>query len=125
MSRIALVLIGLSLAGNAFAQGGAIRLTLADAISRGLDTSHRIAEIKAREEGALAAVKGAEVAKRPIVSASAGYFRTNHVDEFSVPQPNGSLVVVYPDIPDNFVSRVGFSVADLHIGTHRRARARR
>jgi outer membrane protein TolC len=34
--------------------------------------------------------------------------RTNHVDEFSFPQPNGTRLVVYPDIPDNFVSRVGF-----------------
>jgi outer membrane protein TolC len=124
MSRTTLFLICVSVAVNAsapfdsrsgglqaaesFAQGQAVRLTLADAIARGLATSHRIAEIKAREEGARAAAKGAELAKRPIVSASAGYSRTNHVDEFSVPQPNGSRLVVYPDIPDNFVTRVGF-----------------
>lgn len=123
MSRIPLSLICVLLAANAhapfdsrpgvvyaagsFAQGGAIRLTLADAISRGLETSHRIAEIKAREEGARAAARGAELAKRPLVSASAGYSRTNHVDEFAVPQPSGTRLVVYPDIPDNFVSRVG------------------
>ena len=107
MSRIALVLIGLSFAGNTFAQG-AIRLTLSEAISRGLDTSHRVAEVKAREQGARAAVSGAELAKRPIVSASASYSRTNHVQAFSVPQPDGRFLVVYPDIPDNFLSRVGF-----------------
>jgi len=107
MSRIALVLISLSIAGNVFAQG-AIRLTLSDAITRGLDTSHRIAEVKAREEGARAAVKSAELANRPIVSASASYSRTNHVEEFSFPQPNGTFVVVYPDIPNNLLSRVGF-----------------
>ena len=94
-------------AAGSFAQGGAVRLTLADAISRGLDTSHRIAEIKAREEGARAAARGAELARRPIVNATAGYSRTNHVDEFSVPQPSGTRLVVYPDIPDNFVTRVG------------------
>ena len=126
MSRITLVLLGLSLAGDAFAQrlpdsppgvvsaagsfaqGGAIRLTLSDAIARGLDTSHRIAEVMAREEGARAAAKGAELAKRPMMSASAGYTRTNHVVAFSVPQPNGRFLVVYPDIPDNYASRVGF-----------------
>lgn len=125
MSRIALVLIGLSLTGSAYAQGpfdsrpgaygtgsfaqggGAIRLTLEDAVARGLEASHRIAEVKAREEGALAAAKSAELATRPIVSASAGYSRTNHVEAFSVPQPNGRFLVVYPDIPDNFVSRIG------------------
>jgi outer membrane protein len=42
------------------------------------------------------------------VVANAGYTRTNHVQEFAVPQPNGSRLVVYPDIPDNFASRVGF-----------------
>ena len=125
MSRIALVLIGLSFrkcyaqgpfdsrrgvyATASFAQGGgAIRLTLSDAISRGLETSHRIAEVKAREEGARAAAKGAEMANRPIVGASAGYSRTNHVEAFSVPQPNGTFVVVFPDIPDNLFGRVGF-----------------
>ena len=106
MSRIAFLLICSLISGNAFAQGP-LRLTLSDAISRGLETSHRIAEVKAREEGARAAAKGAELAKRPILSASAAYSRTNHVDEFSIPQPNGTFVVVYPDIPNNIVSRVG------------------
>lgn len=103
MTRITLILVGLSLA-----QGGAIRLTLADAISRGLETSHRIAEVRAREEGARAAAKGAELAKRPLVSASASYYRTNHVEEFSFPQPDGTFFVAYPDIPNNLVSRVSF-----------------
>ncbi len=123
MSRIACLLIcgcvtpnafapfdsrpGVVHAAESFAQGGAVRLTLADAISRGLETSHRIAEIKAREDGARAAAKGAELARRPIVNATAGYSRTNHIDEFSVPQPSGTRLVVYPDIPDNFVTRVG------------------
>ena len=120
MSRIVLVLIcllasapfdlrfGSLQAAESFAQGAPIRLTLDDAVARGLDTSHRIAEVKAREEGARAAVKGAELANRPSVSASASYSRTNHVEAFSVPQPDGRFLVVYPDIPDNFLSRVGF-----------------
>jgi outer membrane protein len=125
MSRTVFVLICLW-SGHAFAQGpfdsrrgvdgtaslaqggGAIRLTLSDAIARGLETSHRIAEVKAREEGARAAAEGVELAKRPLVSASAGYTRTNHVEAFSIPQPNGTFVVVYPDIPNNFIGRVGF-----------------
>ena len=71
MSRIALILIGLSLPEMRRSGRRDSARRCADAISRGLDTSHRIAEVKAREEGAQAAVKGAEVAKRPIVSASA------------------------------------------------------
>ena len=81
------------------------------------ETSHRIAEVRAREEGARAAAKGAELAKRPLVSASASYYRTNHVEEFSFPQPDGTFFVAYPDIPNNLVSRGQFSVADLHLGT--------
>src|SRR5687768_1484635 len=100
-------------AGVLLAQGGqdrqaVVRLTLADAINRGFENSHRLAEIRAREEGARAAAKTVELSRLPIVSASAGYTRTNHVQEFFVPQPNGNRLVVYPDIPDNIVTRVGF-----------------
>ena len=108
MSRFAWVLIGTLIASDASAQGAPLRLTLADAVNRGFANSHRIAEIKAREEGARAAARSVELSKLPTVSASAGYTRTNHVQEFSVPQPGGTRLVVYPDIPDNIVTRVGF-----------------
>lgn len=99
------ILFGASIAA---AQPAPIRLSVADAISRGLENSHRIAEVRAREEGARAAVDSAAAAKRPIVGASGSYSRTNHVTEFSVPQPNGTRLVVYPDVPDNFMSRISF-----------------
>ncbi len=111
MSRtpLAVVLVCLACAGPVQAQSpAAIRLTLDDAIARGLDTSHRLAEIRAREQGAQAAVRGAQVADKPIVSATAGYMRTNHVPEFFFLQPSGARLVVYPDIPDNVVTRVAF-----------------
>jgi outer membrane protein TolC len=108
MSRFVWVVLGTLIAGDASAQGSPLRLTLADAVNRGFENSHRIAEIKAREEGARAAAKSVELSKLPTASASAGYTRTNHVQEFSVPQPGGTRLVVYPDIPDNIVTRVGF-----------------
>ena len=108
MSRFVWAVLGTLIASGASAQHSPLRLTLADAVNRGFENSHRIAEIKAREEGARAAAKSVELSKRPTVSASAGYTRTNHVPEFSVPQPNGTRLVVYPDIPDNIVSRIGF-----------------
>ena len=86
----------------------AIRLTLDDAIARGFETSHRLAEIKAREQGAQAAARGAQVADKPSVSATASYLRTNHVPEFKFLQPSGARLIVYPDIPDNVVTRVAF-----------------
>ncbi len=111
MTRITFAFICLAAIGTgdrAFAQIGPIRLTVVDAIARGLENSHRIAEARAREVGAKAAVTTAEAAAKPIVGAAASYSRTNHVTEFSFPQPNGTRLIVYPDVPDNFMSRLSF-----------------
>lgn len=101
-----IAIASLLFAAAASAQPAPIRLTLADAITRGLETSHRLSEIKAREEGARAAAHTAALGDKPTVNANASYSRTNHVTEFSFPQPNGTRLVVYPDIPDNFMSRL-------------------
>ena len=82
-----------------------MRLTLDEARARALEASHRLAEARARESVALAGVAAREAALLPTVSASAGYTRTNHVLEFVVPGPLGPLVV-YPDVPDNYRSRI-------------------
>jgi outer membrane protein len=90
----------------ATADAQTIQLTLGEAIDRAMETSHRLAEAIAREAGARATVRVRESADRPTVSLSGGYRRTNHVEEFSVPQPPGVLQVIYPDVPDNLFSRV-------------------
>jgi len=108
MTRNALLVCFVLYASAVGAQPAPIRLSLADAIARGLENSHRIAEAKAREAGAKAAVTTAGLAKKPIVGANAGYARTNHVEEFSFPRPDGTRLVVYPDIPDNVISRLSF-----------------
>lgn len=111
MTRILIALIAcFAAAATAAAQEPAapVRLSVSDAVARGLETSHRLAELKAREQGAQAAVTSAGLATRPTFNATAGYFRTPHVTEFFFPQPDGSRLVIYPDIPDNFTSRVGF-----------------
>jgi outer membrane protein TolC len=95
-----------------FASAGAaqspLRLTLDEAVSRGLAESHRLAELKAREEGATAAAQLRHAAGLPQVSAQAGYTRTNHVQAFAIPMPGPTLVVVYPDVPDNYRTRLDF-----------------
>ena len=111
MTRATTLLTCVILAGqfnDAAGQTSPVRLTLSDAIARGFENSHRLAEARAREEGARAAVSSVDLTRKPVVGASAGYTRTNHVMEFSVPQPGGNRLVVYPDIPDNFLSRVSF-----------------
>ena len=67
-------------ASDAGAQPAPIRLSLADAIARGQENSHRIAEAKAREEGAKAAATTASLADRPNLSASGGYTRRGGLD---------------------------------------------
>lgn len=83
-----------------------VRLTLDEAIARALRASHRLAESSAREEGARAALEGRQAADRPQLSVLAGYTRTNHVDPFGVSLPNRPLQVIYPDIPDNYRTRL-------------------
>lgn len=81
-------------------------LTLEDAIARSLAHSARLAEIGARQAGAEAAEDAHGAAKRPVVSAQAGYTRTNHVDEFSILAPGQPPRVLYPDVPDNYRARL-------------------
>lgn len=84
----------------------AIRLNVETVVARALEASHRLAEIRARRESADAAATSRSVADLPHLSLLAGYTRTNHVDAFGVPLPGGGLRVIYPDVPDNYRSRV-------------------
>jgi len=84
----------------------ALRLTLADALARSAQASHRLAESRARVDVAQAKLSEREAADRPSVAALAGYTRTNHVDEFVVPGPTGVPRVLYPDVPDNYRTRL-------------------
>jgi outer membrane protein len=93
-----------SSADDAGAQG--LRLSLADAQARAVAASHRLAEARARAATAEAAVAVREAADRPIVGLGAGYTRTNHVLEFAFPGPGGRPQVVYPDVPNNYRTRL-------------------
>ena len=114
MTRIAATFTLLTvLAAPSTALGGAgqqaaapVVLTLPEAIERGLAASHRLGEIEARRAGAEAAVAGREAASRPQVAAIAGYTRTNHVDEFGIQVPGQAPRIIYPDVPDNFRTRL-------------------
>lgn len=93
--------------GSVAAQGPpTLRLALEDALSKAVETSHRLAEARAREAGAQANVAIRESAERPTFTASAGYTRTNHVLPFSVPSPVGIPLLVYPDVPNNYSTRL-------------------
>jgi outer membrane protein len=94
-------------AGVARAQDGpVVQMTLDQARARATEASHRLAEARAREGAAQAVIAAREAADRPALSASAGYTRTNHVTEFTVPSPTGASRVLYPDVPDNYRTRL-------------------
>jgi outer membrane protein len=83
-----------------------VKLTLEDAQTRAREASHRLAEARARESVAQATVAVRETADLPTVAALGGYTRTNHVLEFTVPSPTGAPRVLYPDVPNNYHSRL-------------------
>jgi outer membrane protein len=83
-----------------------VRLTLEEAQMRAREASHRLAEARARASVAQATVTVRESADRPVIAALAGYTRTNHVIEFTVPSPTGTSRVLYPDVPNNYHSRL-------------------
>ena len=71
-----------------------------------LDASHRVGEFAAREDAARAAVASRSKADLPVISALAGYTRTNHVEEFGIPTaPGAPPRIIYPDVPDNWRAR--------------------
>jgi outer membrane protein len=81
-------------------------LTVDAAAQRAIQYSQRLAEARARAEGATAAVESSRSGDKPSVELSTGYRRMNYVQEFSIVQPNGALRVIYPNIPDNYFVRV-------------------
>jgi outer membrane protein TolC len=83
-----------------------LALTVDDAIRRGLETSHRLAEVAARAAMSAAVVDQRRASAMPQISAQAGYSRTNHVEAFGVLLPDNQLRVIYPDIPDNYRTRL-------------------
>jgi len=93
-------------AAGAQGPGQPVRLTLDEAIARGLEASQHIAEAAARGDAADAAAGQRRAALMPQIAAQAGYTRTNHIDPFGVLLPNNQLQIIYPDIPNNYRSRL-------------------
>ena len=79
-----------------------LNLTLEDAIARGAARAPRLADADARQAAAEATVESRAAAERPSLTALSSVLRTNHVDEFGLPQANGTTRVIFPDIPNNY-----------------------
>ena len=103
---LSLLLLFLLATRGATAQDSVVRLTLDEAIARGLANSHRLAELHARRDGAEAREAVSATATMPSVALVGGYTRTNHVDEFGIVQPGQPPRILYPDVPDNYRARI-------------------
>ena len=107
MTRLSIVfLLVAGVADLALAQTAPVRLTLDDAVARGIKANPRLEELLARLDAARAIEGQREAAQHPQLAAIASYTRTNHIDEFSVPSASGGLRVVYADVPNQVRSRI-------------------
>lgn len=101
-----LLCLGIVGPAPASARQTTLRLSLEEAQRQALAASHRLAEARARAAGVEEAVAVRQAADRPAVALLGGYSRTNHVTEFVVPSATGAPRVLYPDVPDNYRTRV-------------------
>jgi outer membrane protein len=100
---LAVTIVLLATAASAGAQQPApLALTVDEAVARGLAHAPSIAEAGARLAAADAGVRARRAAGLPSASVVSSYLRTNHVDEFGVPQPDGGFRILFPDLPSNY-----------------------
>jgi outer membrane protein TolC len=83
-----------------------LRLTIDDAVRRAVETNHRLREAAARADVAEAVAEERRASMRPQIAAQAGYARTNHVETFGVLLPDNQFRLIYPDVPDNYRTRL-------------------
>ena len=124
IGRLACAVVWMSatwMARPALAQSAVpLSLTIDEAISRGLDAAPRVAAAKAREASADATVVAESAGRRPVVTTSAGYLRTNHVEPFGLALPGAPFRTIFADIPDNYQAR---AEADVPVYTAGRVAA--
>ncbi len=96
-------------ATRAFAQTP-LSLTLEDAISRAVAEAPRVAEARARQAAAASTVSSRRALGAPSLSATSGFLRTNHVEPFGIPEDNGRIRVLFPDVPNNYQVRAELGV---------------
>ena len=106
-ATLTLFIGALALPASATSQDVAVlRLTLDEAQSRAREASHRLAEARARESVAQATVTVRDSDDLPTIAVLGGYTRTNHVTPYIVPSAIGLPRVLYPDVPNNYHSRL-------------------
>ncbi|HEU4403174.1 MAG TPA: TolC family protein [Candidatus Polarisedimenticolia bacterium] len=87
-----------------------ISLTLAEAIGRARAASPRLGRLRALEAAAEAGLKGARADRLPEVGLAAGYTRNSDVPELTIALPGSPPRTIFPNIPDNYRSRLGLAL---------------
>jgi outer membrane protein TolC len=107
-SAIVVVLLLAAVSPAESQTGPVLTLTLEEALERGVQVSARLREAGARTEMASAVAEQRRAASQPQLTVQAGYMRTNHVSPFVLPVPGatGPVQPIYPDVPDNYRSRL-------------------
>jgi outer membrane protein TolC len=107
---IAMSAVWLGAPRTAWSQSGATALTLGEAIERASRFAPRLAEAEARVTAAREQAAARRADGQPAIVATTGVLRTNHVDEFGVPQAGGLTRILFPDLPTNYRARVEMTV---------------
>ena len=91
-----------------------LRLTLDEAIARGIEASHRLEELSARQDAARAIEDQREAAERPQLAAIASYTRTITSRSSACPNADGGVQSDLSRHPDNVRIADRSAMADLH-----------
>jgi outer membrane protein len=88
----------------------AVSLTLSEAVERARRNSPRLEELRALASAADAAVRGAKAGRLPQVDLQASFTRYSNVPELVLPLPGSAPQTVFPNIPNNYRTRLGLSL---------------
>ncbi len=86
------------------------RLTLTEAIRIAQTGSPRLRALASTVDAAQAGVRLSRAARLPDVEVSARYQRIKSLPELALVQPDGSRMVVFPDVPNRYGARLGVQV---------------
>jgi outer membrane protein TolC len=87
-----------------------LRLTVEEARARAKASAPLLEGARSLERAARAEVDVARAAKRPQVEFTAGYTRQSDVPELTIDQPGIGRQVIFPNLPNNYRTRLGASL---------------
>ncbi len=98
--------------GPVGAEGSARAVSLVEAVEMAQGNSPRLARLRALEEAAGAQARAARADRSPTADVVAAYTRRSDVPIFAVPSsgPGTPPVVIFPNLPDDYQTRLGFAV---------------